>query len=87
MLSGAYEGADGDGRDGTSPADASEHVSTEAHADDGDWRLDPLPTPTAELFIAAGAIAAERLVEEDAAGPRIEEILRRVVDQCVVLSR
>jgi hypothetical protein len=37
------------------------------------------------LFIAAGALAAERAAREHAAGSRIEGIFRRVVDHCRVL--
>ncbi len=44
-----------------------------------------LPRPPADLFIAAGAIAAERAARGGASRRRIEDILRRAVDQAAVL--
>jgi len=44
-----------------------------------------LPRPPADLFIAAGAIAAERAARGGASRGRIEDILRRAVDQAAVL--
>jgi hypothetical protein len=40
-----------------------------------------LPTPTAELFITAGAIVAERAARGRAERFKVEEIIRRAVDQ------
>jgi hypothetical protein len=42
---------------------------------------------TSDLFIAAGALVAESIAQELAAGSRIEEILRRVVGHCAALRR
>jgi hypothetical protein len=43
------------------------------------------PPPTADLFISAGAIIAERAARGAASRSRIEEILRRAVDQATAL--
>jgi hypothetical protein len=59
----------------------------------GNWRgsgdegkLTPsLPFPMPAPFITAGAMVAERAVREGAAQSRVEEILRRAVDQAVAL--
>jgi hypothetical protein len=47
--------------------------------------VDSLAVPTPDLFIAAGAIAAERAARGGAMRFRIEEILRRAVDQASTL--
>ena len=44
-----------------------------------------LPAPTADLFVTAGAIAAERAAQCGAPRSRVEEILRRAVDQAAAL--
>ncbi len=64
--------------------DASEHVATDTNRNDGP-EMRPLPALTADLFIAAGVVAAERLVDEPADARQIERILRRVVNQCAAL--
>jgi hypothetical protein len=77
-----YGSTDGDGRDGTSPADASSDASTDDNAHDGTAEPQPLPEPTADLFVAAGALVAEGLAREHAGPERLEEALQRVVEQC-----
>ncbi len=59
----------------------------DANARDGSFDPKPLPEPTTELFVAAGALVAERLERERARPSQIKEVLRRVVEQCVALSR
>jgi hypothetical protein len=86
VLSDVYKNIDVDGRDATRPADASEHVSTDAHGNDVP-QSKPLPPLTPDLFIAAGSVAAERVSQEPTAGSRLEEILQRVVGHCAVLGR
>jgi hypothetical protein len=87
VSSGVYGSTDGDGRDGTRPADASSEVSTDDVVHDGTAETDPLPELTAELFVAAGALVAEGLAREHAGAERVEEVLQRVVDHCVALTR
>ena len=87
VLSGDYAASDGDGRDTTHPADASSDVTTKADAHDDNVDTKPLPEPTTELFVAAGALVAERLKGERAGPSQIKEVLQRVVEQCVALSR
>jgi hypothetical protein len=50
-------------------------------------RTSPLPAPVAELFIQAGAIAAERAVCGGGSGVEVEAILRRASDQAAMLLR
>ena len=45
----------------------------------------PLASLTPDLFIAAGAIASERTARGGATRSRVEEILRRAVDQAAAL--
>jgi hypothetical protein len=85
--SGDYAAGDDDGRDTTRPADASSDVSTNTNARDVSVDPKPLPEPTTELFVAAGALVAERLERERAGPLQIKEVLQRVVEQCVALSR
>lgn len=66
--------------------DTSEHVSTDAHGNDV-AQSDALPAMTSDLFIAAGALVAERVAPEPTAGSPLEEILRRVVKHCAALGR
>lgn len=44
-----------------------------------------LPPPPADLFIAAGAIVAERAARGGASRGRVEDIIRRAVDQASAL--
>jgi hypothetical protein len=44
-----------------------------------------IPEPTPDIFIAAGAIAAERAARGGGSRSRVEEILRRAVDQAAAL--
>jgi hypothetical protein len=62
-------------------------VSIEARAPEEDVHTQPLPTLTTELFVGAGALVAERLTHERAGPAQVEEVLRRVVDQCLALAR
>jgi hypothetical protein len=66
--------------------DASEHLATDAQGD-AVQPSNPLPAITADLFVAAGAAAVERVALEPAAGARLEELLRRVVGHCAALRR
>ena len=50
-------------------------------------RTSPLPAPVAELFIQAGAIAAERAVREAGSRVEVDAILRRASDQAALLLR
>jgi hypothetical protein len=45
-----------------------------------------LPAPPADLFIAAGAIVAERAAHDGASRSRVEDILRRAGDQAAALG-
>jgi len=84
---GDYAVSDDDGRDTTRPADASSDVSTRANARDDNVDTKPLPEPTTELFVAAGALVTERLERERAGPSQIKGVLQRVVEQCVALGR
>jgi hypothetical protein len=68
-------------------ADASSDVSTDPDPHDGSAGLRPLPAVTAELFVAAGAQLAERLKRGNAEPTKIEEVVRRVIDQCITLGK
>jgi hypothetical protein len=72
---------DSDENNPTHTTDASDHVATDTHENDDRAGRDRLPRVTPELFIFAGAIAAERAVSEHAERSRIEELLRRAVEQ------
>jgi hypothetical protein len=85
VLSGGYAVGDDDGRDTTRPADASSDVSTAPHENDGRAGNGALPAPTADLFIMAGAVLADRASREHADQTGVEEILRRAVAQAAAL--
>ncbi len=85
VISGSYLSTDSDEQGSTQPVDASKHVEKGPHGDDVLEGLSPLPAPTAELFIFAGILAAEHASREHAGRSRVEEILRRAVDQSAVL--
>ncbi len=85
MFTGSYVPAEGDDRGATRPADASKQAETDPHEGDVSEGPSPLPAPTAELFIFAGVLAAEHAAREHAGRSRVEEILRRAVDQSAVL--
>jgi hypothetical protein len=42
--------------------------------------------PGTDLFVAAGTQLAERLKRGNAEPTKIEEVVRRVIDQCVALG-
>jgi len=84
---GDYVATDSDGGGSTRSADASSDVSTHADAHDDSVDAKPLPEPTTDLFVAAGALVTERLERERAGPSQIKEVLQRVVEQCVALSR
>jgi hypothetical protein len=83
--SGDYAASDYDGRGTTRPADASSGVSTEIHENDGRAGPGALPAPTADLFIMAGAVLADRASREHADQTGVEVILRRAVAQAAAL--
>ena len=62
-------------------------MSTEADGYDGNAEPKPLPEPTADLFVAAGALVTERLTRERAGPSQVKEVLQRVVEQCFALTR
>jgi hypothetical protein len=68
--------------------DANASASSPSWIDEGDIREpgSPLPAPTGELFISAGALLADRAARDRAAKFRVEEILRRAVDQAAALG-
>jgi len=66
--------------------DASRNVSTNADAHDELGETELLPAITSELFVAAGALVAERLACQGAGATQVEEVLRRVVDQCRAIA-
>jgi hypothetical protein len=80
-----YGTIEGDAGGSTRPADASGRVATWIHEGDDHGDPPPLPALTAELFITAGAIAADRAAREHAARSKVEEILRRAVDHAAAL--
>ncbi len=63
------------------PPDASGSVATELDAADDGEPPSTLPEPTADLFIAAGAIVAERTARGRADRAQVEAILRRAAEQ------
>ncbi len=69
----------------TRPPDASGRVATGLHGGDSREPEPALPEPTQDLFIAAGAIAAECAARGHAPRVQVEEILRRAVDQAAAL--
>ena len=85
VFSDGYGTAQGDDRGATRPADASVQVRTKHHDDDVQSGSRLLPSPTAEQFIVAGAVVAERASRGRAGRWQVEEILRRAVDQAAAL--
>ena len=67
------------------PPDASGRIATEPDAGDVQRLSSPLPAPAPELFIAAGAAAADGAARTGATRSAVEEILRRAVDQAAAL--
>ena len=74
-----YAAWDGDGRHATRPADASSYVSTDSDARDDNPNIKPLPEPTADLSVAAGALVTERLGCQGAEPSQVKEAIQRVV--------
>jgi hypothetical protein len=85
VFSRTYDTTEGDARGSTRPADASGRVATELQEGDDRGVPSPLPTPTSELFITAGAIVAEQAARDHAAWIKVQEILRRAVDQAAAV--
>jgi hypothetical protein len=85
--SSVYGSTDGDGCGVTRPAEASSDVSTDDVAHDGTVDAQPLPEPAIDLFVAAGALVAAGLALERAGPSRVEDVLQRVAEQCVALTR
>jgi hypothetical protein len=74
---------DSDGGGSTRSADASSDVSTVPDPHDEGAGVRPLPAVTTDLFVAAGAQLAQRLKRGNAEPAGLEEVVRRVIDQCV----
>ena len=70
----------------TKPRDASERVATELDASDIREPGSPLPAPSPDLFITAGAALAGRAARSQVARTVVEEILRRAVHQAALLE-
>jgi hypothetical protein len=85
VFSRPYDTGEGDAESPTQPSDASGPVETELEGGDSGEPPLPLPSPTAELFITAGAIAAERAACEGAERSKVENMLRRAIDQATSL--
>ncbi len=66
-------------------AEASRHVDTELRGDDNAQSPSALLDPTPDLFISAGAVVADRAAREGAQRSKVEELLRRAVDQATAL--
>jgi len=81
-LSGPYDIAHIDQQRSTRPLDASRQVATAPEEGDDPSRL---PYPTAELFFTAGARLAAQAARENLERSRVEEILRRAIDQATAL--
>lgn len=87
VVSRTYDDAQGDGRGSTRPADASGHVATEPDGGDvqGSAPRLSLPSPSPELFIAAGAIVAGRAASAHQPRSAVDGYLRRAMDQADAL--
>ncbi len=85
VFSRSYDTGEGDAEGSTRLADASTPVATRSHEGDVRAAASPLPAPAPDLFITAGALAAERAARSHAERFRVEEILRRAVDQASAL--
>jgi hypothetical protein len=87
VISRTYGTSEGDGQSPTEPADASGRIARALHDGDDQGTLSPLPAPSAELFIVAGAIVAARAAEDGQEPSEVEQFLRRAVDQASALTR
>jgi hypothetical protein len=85
VFSRPYDTDEGDVESSTQPSDASGPVETELEEGDSGEPPLPLPSPTTELFITAGAIVAERASSGGAPRSRVEDMLRRAIDQAASL--
>lgn len=86
VISRTYDPAQGDRRDPSQPADASGRVGIDPDA--GDVRgatTSSLPSPSPDLFIAAGAIVAGRAASAREPRVAVERLLHRAVDQAEAL--
>jgi hypothetical protein len=84
VVSDTYATPDGDGRGSTRSLDASGRVATDLDASDAE-AVSALPALSPDLFITAGALAANHAAQSRWARSRIEELLRRAVDQAAAL--
>lgn len=85
VFSRPYDTDEGDVESSTQPSDASGPVETELEEGDSGEPPLPLPSPTSDLFIIAGAIAAEHAARGGAPRSRVEDMLRRAIDQAASL--
>jgi hypothetical protein len=69
----------------TGPDDASGRVATSTEASDVPCTSPSLPEVSPELFFAAGALAAANAARAEGTRSRVEEILRRAVDQAAAV--
>ncbi len=67
------------------PPDASVQVSTETVAGDSADDAVRLPNVTPDLFLAAGVILADLATRSLASPADVEDVLRRAVQQAIVL--
>jgi integrase len=85
VFSRPYDTDEADVKSSTQPSDASGPVETELEGGDSGEPPLPLPSPTSDLFIIAGAIAAEHAARGGAPRSRVEDMLRRAIDQAASL--
>jgi hypothetical protein len=85
VISSRYGSSESDEKSSTEPSDASGRVATSLQASDVPSTPPPLPAPSPDLFLAAGAVVAEWAARRQETRSRVEEILRRAVEQAAAL--
>lgn len=88
VISRTYDTAEGDTRGSTRPPELSECIENGTDARDvcGSSSSACLPSPTPDLFIAAGAIVAGRAATTGALRTTVDGLLRRALDQAAALT-
>jgi len=85
VISGTYECSRSDAEGSREPPEASDRVAKAPEEHRGEWTPSSLPTPSPDLFLVAGAVAADRAALSHAAPADVEQILKRAVEQAAAL--